>query len=108
MYAPYNSAFETLSIEKIRKVLPLVNYAIIPVQQLTEKHKQQIQEYDMIDCGTYYVYENPIVKVYGIDYSNTTILDRVQNVYRIYRQPYGPYKLFSKRCSVTIHAHNIK
>jgi hypothetical protein len=102
MYAPYKSAFADISTKKVEEILPLVDYAIIPKEQLNDDYVVALEKGGMYEKGEFLTYKNPVNKDYIRDHSKTTNLDRIQIVYRILRQPYGPYKLYERRNRLTV------
>jgi hypothetical protein len=93
MYAPYTHiGAEKFSFEELEPLLPLVDYAIIGLSSVTEELANQLTEEGLYDRGNFYLYKNPLPP----DDGRTTNIKRLRNLYHIFKQPYGPYQLFSR------------
>ncbi|WP_089321187.1 hypothetical protein [Pontibacter ummariensis] len=96
MYAPYKPAFADISLEMMQRSLSHADYAIIPQEHLTKEFEDLLKDEGMYLAGAYLFYKEPYEKDYVKDHSKTTNIDRVHIVYRILRQPYGPYRLYAR------------
>ena len=97
MYKPYLAQNEPLSAEELKLILPHVDYVITNhLSDMSPEFVQELNREGMQDRGDYYVYHKPIPEFNGI----TTNIVRVRNLYSIFRQPYGPYRLYVRGATV--------
>jgi len=93
MYIPYTHiGAERLSFEELEPLIPLVNYAIIGKNYVTEGLAQQLTAGGLHPVGNFYLYDNPLPP----DDGQNTNIKRLRNLYHIFQQPYGPYQLFAR------------
>ncbi len=97
MYAPYIESSDRPYEQILHQVLQHVQYAIIPEDKLTNELTKQLNKEGMSIVSTYNNYRFKIDQPYLTDYSKTTNMDRLRILFRISRQPYGPYKIFRKQ-----------
>ncbi|QMU27462.1 hypothetical protein [Adhaeribacter radiodurans] len=95
MYYPYVAWGENkLSPKEIDRLLPLIDFAIIGEENLTKNLVNQLKENGMYDLGYYQLYKKPLPRLPFDGITTNTI--RLRNLYKIYKQPFGPYKLFAR------------
>lgn len=98
MYKPYLAVGEPMTFKEWESILPLVNYVIVYQEGMTEEASQQLKEKGMRDGGSFYLYADPIEK----GDTKPTNVKRIRNLYQIFRQPYGPYKLYVRETNHSI------
>ncbi|WP_026260117.1 hypothetical protein [Segetibacter koreensis] len=93
MYKPYLGQNEPFSTKELERILPHVDYVITNFQsEETAGFVQQLKKEGMRYQGDYNIYNFPVEKFNGI----TTNITRLRNLYSIFYQPYGPYRLYER------------
>lgn len=89
MYIGYS---DTLSTTSLKSILPHVDYAILHQYKVSSDMDQLLKQDGMRDLGSFYFYDAPRE---GFD-GKTSNVERLRNLFSIFRKPYGPYQLYAR------------
>jgi len=91
MYGPYIPYDKVFTSEMLANLLSHVDYVIVKNEvEISEQFVVQMKNEGLSEQDNYKVYANKNDLFTG----KNTFASRVRNLYSIFRQPYGPYKLF--------------
>jgi hypothetical protein len=90
MYIPYD---ETLSAESLKPILPHVDYAIFHSKEVTGDIVKLLKNEGMVEKEHYSVYSSPR----SADFDQPSMINRIRNLFSVFREPYGPYKFYVRR-----------
>lgn len=92
MFSPYASMGKPLSSLPLQKMLQNVNVVIIKQWQLSPALANQLKGEKFTNRSTYQLYPQSSNKAQN----NVTTENRLRSLYRIVKQPYGPYFIFKR------------
>jgi hypothetical protein len=90
MYKPYLAQNDPLTPAIMQQILPRVDYLIGGTLRIPKEIDGLLKEEGLKYRGSFYIYDKNIKLEKG---SNANIM-RLRNLFSIFRQPYGPYRLF--------------
>lgn len=105
MYKPYLAigVNPLYNHDVLQQTLSLVDYAIMPLAQMTPELENQFQTAGLYSKGIYHVYESTLNASDKVVTNKT----RLQTFYFMPRQPYGPYQLFIKEKQLSLNASQV-
>ncbi|WP_018479250.1 hypothetical protein [Pontibacter roseus] len=105
MYKPYLAVGVNplINHDVLHQTLSLVDYAIMPLDQMTPELENQFQTSGLYSKGTYHVYESTLNASDKVVTNKT----RLQTFYFMPQQPYGPYQLFIKEKRLSLDASTV-
>jgi hypothetical protein len=96
MYGPYIPRNDSFSLKILQKILPHVDFVIIhSSSELSPEFAKELSSEGIYDKGTYNIYSEPPEEFDG----KTTNIIRMRNLYSIFKQPYGPYKIYVREAN---------
>lgn len=93
MYRPYLSIGEKFSDEELVKCLPLVDNVIVEQKLITNEVVHILEQEGMVTKGIIDIYTS---RVSEDEYGITIYGMKLRSLFHIYRQPYGPYIVYTR------------
>jgi hypothetical protein len=90
MYIPYD---ETLSAKSLSPILAHVDYAIFRSNEVTGDIAELLENNGMVEKVHYNVYDS----LRSADSDRPSTINKVRNLFSVFRKPYGPYKFYVRK-----------